>query len=103
MHLVDMLPPPAGVWLEKSGEAHVVENLLPVQRVNQVAHGLVSRSRGMFLVRQDHGWRNGHAESGSQRIVEEFVVGRPPEWVVDDDGAAKRRILQVSAIERNVL
>src|SRR6266436_4779891 len=103
MHLVHVLPAPARIRLEESGEAHIVENLLPVQRIDQVAHGLVGRALGMLVVRQDHGRRNGHAQAVSQSVVEKFVVGGPPERVVDDDGAVEFRVLQVRAIKRDVL
>src|ERR1700747_3072046 len=103
MNLGHMLPSPAGIRLKESREAHVVENLLPVQGINQVAHGLVSRAFGMLLVRQNHGRRNCDAQFGRQRVVEELVISSPPERVVDDDRSAERGILQVSAIERDVL
>src|SRR6202158_4308347 len=55
MHLVHMLPTSAGIRFEEGREAYVVENLFPVERINQVAHGLVGRALGMLMVRQDHG------------------------------------------------
>ena len=77
--LVHMLPSSTGIRLEESREADVVKNFFPVQRINQVAHGLVGRAFGMFVMRQDHSRRNGHAQLRRQRVVEEFVVGGPPE------------------------
>ena len=49
------------------------------------------------LLRQHHGPGHRHAELLRDRIVEELVVGRPPEWVVDDVGALEDRVLQVGA------
>src|SRR2546427_256167 len=51
---VNMLPASAEVWLKKSREADVLEDVLPVQRENQVTHGLVCRPRRMLVVRQQY-------------------------------------------------
>ena len=103
VNFVNMLPSSAGVRLEEGREADVVENFVPVQRINQVTHRLVCRAFGMFLVRQNHRGRNGHAEFGGQRVVKKFVVGGPPEWIVDDDCSAECGVLEISAIEGDVL
>ena len=39
----------------------------------------------------------------AEREVEELIVRAPPEGVVDDDRSGKRRVLQVAAIEGNVV
>src|SRR5262249_18660457 len=101
--LVNIFPAAPAEGFEKSRETDVVENLLPVQRVDQVAHGLIGGPRRMLLVRQEHGPRNRYANFRRQRVVEELVVGAPPEWIVDDARAAQRGVLQVRAIERNVV
>ncbi len=58
---------------------------------------------GMLLVRQNHRGRNRHAQLARQRVVEELVVGGPPEGVVDDDRSRQHGVLQIGAVERNVL
>ena len=57
----------------------------------------------MLFVRKQHSIRNGHAQLLRQRIVEKLVVGAPPEGIVDNVSSAERRILQVAAIERDVV
>src|SRR5580704_14510473 len=57
----------------------------------------------MLVMRQDHGRRDSHAELTRQRVIEKLVVGGPPEWIVDDDRASKRSILEKSAVERDIL
>src|SRR5437879_3435735 len=79
MHFVDVLPAAAGIWLEESWEADVVEQFLPVQRINQVAHRMVRSSFGMLVVRQNHRRRNRYSQLVGQRVVEELVVSGPPE------------------------
>ena len=57
----------------------------------------------MLVVRQNHRRRNRHAHLVRQRIVEELVVRRPPERIVDDNRSVQHRVLQIGAVERNVL
>ena len=76
---------------------------VPVERVFEVAHGAVGGALGVSLVGQDHGGRNGDAELFGQGVVEELVVGRPPEGVVDDDGAVERGVLEEGAVEGDVV
>jgi hypothetical protein len=38
-----------------------------------------------------------------QRVVEELVVGRPPEGVVDDDGSVEGGVLEKGAVEGDVV
>ena len=52
---------------------------------------------------QDHRGRHGDAQLFGQRVVEELVVGRPPEGVVDDDGAVERGVLEKGAVEGDVV
>ena len=46
---------------------------------------------------------NGYAELCGQGVVEELVVGRPPEGIVDDDGSVERGVLEKGAVEGNVV
>src|SRR5262252_9565148 len=52
MHFIDVLPSAAGIRLEKRWKTNVIENLVPVQRVDQIAHGAIRRSFRMLVVRQ---------------------------------------------------
>ena len=101
--LVDVAPAAAIERFEERGEADVPEDRVPVERVVQVAHRPLGRAGGMFLVRQQHRRRDGDPQLGGQRVVEELVVGAPPERVVDDLRAAQRAVFQPRAIERDVV
>src|ERR1700758_235058 len=57
----------------------------------------------MLIVGQHHrGW-NCHPQLRRQRVVEELVIRRPPERIVDDHGPMQHGILQISPIERDIL
>src|ERR1022692_3824394 len=84
INLINALPAAAIVRLQKRRKADILEDGLPVERVFEVAHGAAGGSLGMLIVRQQDGGWHGHAELRGQRIVEEFVVSAPPEWVIDD-------------------
>src|SRR5206468_7793373 len=38
-----------------------------------------------------------------ERVVEKFVVGAPPEWIVHNRCSGERRILKPRTIKRNIL
>src|SRR6185503_2839729 len=46
---------------------------------------------------------NCDSEFGCERVIEEFVVGGPPEGVVDDNRAAKHGVLEKRPIERHLM
>ena len=69
----------------------------------QVAHRPLGRSGWMFLVRQQNRRRHRHADLRRERVVEELVVGAPPERIVDDVGAGERRALEPRPVERDVV
>ena len=52
---------------------------------------------------QDDRGRDRDAHLVRQSVVEELVVGRPPERIVDDDRSVQGGVLQVRAIELDVL
>ena len=85
--LVHVLPAAAVEGLQERGKANVAEDAVPRHGVLQVAHGAVRRTCRMLLVRDQDGGRNRHAQLFAKCIVEELVVGAPPERIVDDDGA----------------
>jgi hypothetical protein len=57
----------------------------------------------MLVGGQNHGLGHRDADTPGQHVIEELVVGRPPEGVVDDDRAFRGELLQDGAVERNVL
>ena len=54
-------------------------------------------------MRQNHRGRNRHAQFVGQRIIEELVVGRPPERIVHHNCALHGSLLQIGTIELDVL
>ena len=54
-------------------------------------------------MRQDNGFGDGDAELAGEGVVEELIVGTPPERIVDDDSAAENGVLQVSPIKLDVM
>ena len=58
MDFVHVLPAAARVRLKKGGEADIMENLIPVEGVHQVAHGAIGGVGGMLIVRQQNGRRD---------------------------------------------
>ncbi len=103
MTLRDVLPAAAVEGLDVGGEADVVGDALPVEREFEVAQRLARDALDVVLLREQHGLRDGDAELRGEREVEELVVGRPPERVVDDDGAFERRALQEGAVEGHLV
>src|SRR5205814_4731224 len=103
MDLVDMLPPASIERLHPRGKADVVEDPFPIERELHVAHRLRCRSSRMFLRWQQNRLRHCDAELRSERIVEELIIRRPPEWIVDDTRSVQCRVLEHRAIERDVV
>ena len=58
---------------------------------------------GCFLCGRMTVGGHGHAQFGGQGVVEKLVVGRPPEGIVDDDGSVERGVLEIGAIEGDVV
>ncbi len=103
VHPVDVLPAAAGERLEVGREADVVEDRLPVERVGEVAHRLLVGVGRMLMGGEEDGLRHRDADLGRQAVVEELLVGAPPEGVVDHRRSIERGVLQVGAVERDVL
>ncbi len=99
----DIAPAASVVGLEEGGKFYVVEDGLPVERELEVAAGLGGDLGREAFVRQKRGAGDGDAELGGKGVVEEFVIGRPPEGVVDDLGAGQCGVLQVGAVEGHVV
>src|SRR5450759_684862 len=57
----------------------------------------------MRVGREEDRLRHGDAGGAGHDVVEELVVGRPPERVVDDDRALRRELLEHGPVEWDVL
>ena len=53
---------------------------------------------GITLLRQENRLGDGDSQLGGDGIVEIFVVGGPPEWIVDDVGALQHGVFQIAAV-----
>ena len=96
---VDVLPATTSVRFQHRRQACVADDRLPVKRVLQVPErAFVVDLRDVLLVGQHHGLGHGDAQLASQRALEEFFVGLPPEGVVDHDGAHQGGALQVGPV-----
>jgi len=82
--VIDVAPAAAVVGFEKGGKADVVEDAVPVEGKLEVAQGALINLRGEFFVGEENGLGDGDAEFGGKGEVEKFVVGGPPEGIVDD-------------------
>src|SRR5215470_15470269 len=103
MEFVDVLPAAPIKRLQERGPTYVGEDLIPVQREDEVPHGLVGCSGRMLVVGQQNGRWNGYAQLAGERVIEKLVIRGPPKRIVDDDGALQRGVLQVGTIKRNIL
>ncbi len=97
---VDVAPAATVDGLEPGGEARVVKDGLPVERVLEVAEhagiaGLLLRKQGCA--------GDGNAEALGEGVIEEFVVGGPPERIVDDGGTVEDGVLEEGAIEGDLM
>src|SRR5262249_16427330 len=72
----------------------------PVDGVLEVVQGLRSDVyiRRVAFLREQNGFRNGNPQLRRDRVVEVFVVGGPPERIVDDVGSLKDCVLQEAAV-----
>src|SRR5579872_6233122 len=84
---------------EDAGEADVIYDTLPIERIDEVAQAFVVDDAGnVVFVGQGDGFGAGDAEAGGQRRLEEFVVGGPHEGIVDDGGAAQGGVFEIGAV-----
>src|ERR1019366_7205622 len=103
VHLVHVLPAAAVEGLQERGKSNIAENAVPRHGILQIAYGALGGARRMFLVRQQDSLRDRNAQLGSECEVEELVVGAPPERVIDNDRAGEGCVLEITAIEGNVV
>ena len=96
-------PSAAVVWFQERREADVVEHRTPVVGELLIAEGHIIRVGRHVLMRHDRGARHGNTQLRGQSIVEELIVRRPPERIVDHVRPGQHRVLQVGAVERHVV
>src|SRR3954464_11733604 len=83
---VDVAPAAAVGVLEDARQPDIVDDRLPIERVLEVSQTLiVLDARDVLFVGGRDGARTRDAKARGERGVEELVVGRPHEWVVDND------------------
>src|SRR5256885_9460131 len=70
---IDVLPSAAGVWLQDRGQARVLDERVPVERVLDVAQRVIRDVGDVRLVRQDDGLRHGYAKFARKRALEELL------------------------------
>ena len=100
VHFVDVLPAATRKRLQDGGPPDVIEQPVPVHGIFQVVErfgGDIHAAR-ITLLREEHGLGDGHSQLGGHRVVEIFVVGGPPERIVDDVGSLKNGVLQIAAV-----
>ncbi len=91
--VVDVAPAAAVMGFEEGGKADVVEDAVPVEGKLKVAQRALVNLRREFFVREEDGLWNGYAEFAGEGEVEKFVVGGPPEGIVDHLGAGEDSVL----------
>src|SRR5262249_17977768 len=100
--LVHVLPPAAVGRLHEDRELQEGEDLLPVHPAH-VPERLVLGVRRMVLVRQQHRARHGHVHGLGDEVIEELVVGRPPDRIVDHAHARAGGAFHERPVERDLV
>src|SRR6202035_5021450 len=77
MHVVDIAPSAAIEGLEERGEADVLEDALPVQRIFKIPHGAVGGALRILFVRQQNGARHSNIKLAGESVIEELIVCGP--------------------------
>jgi hypothetical protein len=97
---VDVLPAATGKRLEDGGAADVIEEPIPIDGIIEIVQGFGSDVdlAGIALLREKDGLGDGDAEFCGDGVIEKFVVGGPPEGIVDDVGALQDGVLEIAAI-----
>src|SRR4029079_10331167 len=95
VNVVDIAPAAPVNGLHKSVLTDIGKDSVPVERVLEIAHGAVRGAFRVLLGRKNEGGRDSYADLVGKRVVEELVVRRPPERVVDDEGAIESSVLEV--------
>src|SRR5580658_10894947 len=103
VEFIYILPAAAGEGLHIGGEADIAEDAIPVQGVGEVGEGFAAGVRGEVAAGEKDSLGHRDTVTDSQAVVKEFLIGAPPERVIDDGGAGEGGVLQIGPIERYVL
>src|ERR1051326_6136370 len=103
MQSINVLPSATGKWLKKRRPAHVFENSFPVERITEIAKGLLIGVRRRLIRGKQNGPRHRDANLGSERVVEKLFVRAPPKRVVHHCGSSEGCVLEPSPIKRDIL
>ena len=100
VHFVDVLPAPARKRLQDRRPPHIIQQSVPIHWIFQVVERFavdihVAR---ITLLRQQNCFWNGNSQLRGNGVIEVFIVGRPPERIVDDVRPLQHRVLQVAAV-----
>src|SRR6266568_8296814 len=101
MHVENIAPTPAIYRLQKAGEPHVIKQIVPLERILQIAHRPVGSALWKLLMRKNRRPRNRYAKFIGQCIIEKFIVRRPPEGIVDNERTLQCSMFKERAVERN--
>src|SRR5712692_1246560 len=84
---------------QDTGKANIVDDALPVQRVDEVTQALVMHdARDVIFVWQDERFGAGNPQFGSEGCLEELVIGGPHEGVIDDRRALQDGVLKIEPV-----
>src|SRR5213080_1897186 len=84
MQAIDVLPTAPCERFEECGPADVIENRFPIQWILEITKRFVVRVRRRLVRWKQYRPRNGDANLGGERVVEEFFIGAPPERIIYD-------------------
>src|SRR6185369_12301688 len=99
----DSAPAASVKRLDECRKSYVINDTVPIQRVFEVSERFRYYALFVLLLWEQDRFRNSDPQVGGQRVVEELVIGVPPEWIVDYFCAAKNRALQIRSIERHLV
>src|SRR5467141_4689412 len=100
VHFVDVLPATTRKRLQDGRPPDVIEQPVPVDGIFQIVERFARdiHVAGITLLREEYGLGDGESQLGGHGVVKIFVVGCPPEWIVDDVAPLKNGVLQVTAV-----
>ncbi len=101
VNLRNILPAATVKRLQERRESDVVDDCLPIKGEFEIAQTFTGDSGHIVLLRQEHSLWHRHAKFARQRVIEEFIISRPPEWVVHDNGPFERHTFKRGPIERH--
>ena len=100
--LVHAFPAATRVGLHVGRETDVLEGCLPIHHV-QVTKAALTGIGGALLAGQQQGFGHGYAQAYGQGIIEEFLVGRPPEGIINYGRTHEGGVFEVGSVEGYIL